>query len=756
MVYLVSNQLELFTSSNYKRMSVEDSIKVIESFNIIQFDTETSGLDCHINTLLCAQFGNDALDVRIVVDCTTVSIRLYKKVIESKCIIGQNLKFDIKFLFNYEIFPINCYDTMIVEQLLYLGYPKDVKKEGCVKFGLGEISLRRIGVDIDKSIRGDIIWRGLDESVIVYAANDVTWLEKIAYVQMADCRNKQCIAAAKLECDFVPVIAYMEWCGIRLDETKWKVKMTYDECIRDIFIKALNDFIIASASKRESYLTYITDYGKEDSDVDKERRSVLKYAIRREDLDIHTDFGANFEAYEGKPIELSESYITINRQGDLFTGFDIEPVCNVSWSSPKQVIDLAKTLGFDTVIQDKNTGDDKDTVIEKHLRRQKGICDPFLDMYFNYKEASKVCSTYGQSYINAINPKTQRIHTDFWQLGSKSGRMSCGSTHTNRDLAKLKGLPTKRQKNPKLHCGYPQLQNLPALEATRGAFVPNNGNIMCSSDYAALESRLGADIYEEAAMIEEYLNGSGDIHSLVAKGCFPEELKGISVKDIKKLRPDLRKKAKAPEFACQFGGGADAIQNALGCSREEAVVIEKNYYTLFQGIAKFKAEGSKLVRKNGYVLMCKLTGHKMYWWDHAQWCEEHRKFDSEFWDRYKYLKGTLSEEEFKELPIRKLVSKHFKASSKWDRMALNAPTQGSGIVILKYAITNFYVWIIKNGLFNKVLIDNLIHDEAVIEYPESMPDTYKVLQTCMEESSALFCKRLPIPASAECGDHWIH
>lgn len=53
-------------------------------------------------------------------------------------------------------------------------------------------------------------------------------------------------------------------------------------------------------------------------------------------------------------------------------------------------------------------------------------------------------------------------------------------------------------------------------------------------------------------MLKEYLEGSGDIHSLVAKACFPDELDGIDVSEIKTKRPDLRKKAKAPEFACQF------------------------------------------------------------------------------------------------------------------------------------------------------------------------------------------------------------
>lgn len=53
-------------------------------------------------------------------------------------------------------------------------------------------------------------------------------------------------------------------------------------------------------------------------------------------------------------------------------------------------------------------------------------------------------------------------------------------------------------------------------------------------------------------MLKEYIEGSGDIHSLAAKACFPDELEGVEIKDIKKLRPDLRKKAKAPEFECRL------------------------------------------------------------------------------------------------------------------------------------------------------------------------------------------------------------
>ena len=105
MIYLVSAQQKLFESTEYKQLSIEDSLAMINSWGIIQYDSETGGRDCHLCDLLCAQFGNDAADARIVVDCTTVDIKLYKEALETKWVIGQNLKFDLQFLYNYGIIP---------------------------------------------------------------------------------------------------------------------------------------------------------------------------------------------------------------------------------------------------------------------------------------------------------------------------------------------------------------------------------------------------------------------------------------------------------------------------------------------------------------------------------------------------------------------------------------------------------------------------------------------------------------------------
>lgn len=121
---------------------------------------------------------------------------------------------------------------MIVEQLLYLGYPPEYKDPiHGMSYSLQDIAKRRLNIFIDKTVRGQIQWRGIDDSVIKYAADDVVYLYDIMLSQLRDCKIKNCILAAKLECDFVPVIAYMEWCGIHLDETKWKAKMANDKKI---------------------------------------------------------------------------------------------------------------------------------------------------------------------------------------------------------------------------------------------------------------------------------------------------------------------------------------------------------------------------------------------------------------------------------------------------------------------------------------------------------------------------------------------
>ena len=684
MIYLVTLQQQLFQNEAYSLMTVEESLGMMHNWSVVQLDTETNGRDAHLCDFLCVQFGNDKDDARIVVDCTTVDVRKYKDILESKMCILQNAKFDLQFFFNYGIIIRNVYDTMIVEQLLHLGWPS-----GQISYALNAIAKRRLNIDIDKTVRGEIIWRGLDTQVIQYAAGDVTYLEKIMWSQVEDLKKQELMKAAQIECAFVPAISYLEWCGIHLDQEKWKAKMKSDLERLNQAEKLLNDFVVS-----------------------------------RPDL---------------------KDFVYIDTQGDLFTGFDLTPKVNINWASSTQVVKIAKILGFNTVTKDKKTGEDKDSVLEKLLKPQKGICDEFLKLYFDYQEHFKTVSSFGQGHLNAINPKTDRIHTQYKQLGAASGRMSCGSQQPNTDLAKVNQVPQKE-------CTYPNMQQLPADDATRGAFTAPEGYEWCSCDYSALESRLGADIYNEKSMLDEFLHGSGDMHSLCAYMVYKDQIpRDTPIKDIKKKYSHLRKEVKPIEFSQQFGGSEFAIQGAMGCTIEEARAFKEAYDSGFPGIADFKKKGSEFVRKNGYILMCKYSGHKMYWYDHKEWLERQASFTQDFWEDYRlHHKGTND-------AIAQEVSMHFKAASKYDRMALNAPTQGSGIVILKLAITDFFNWIVDNGYFGKVEIAALVHDEANIIYPIELHDIVPAkLKECMESAAAIICTKLPIPAEAEVGSHWIH
>lgn len=683
MIYLVTASQQLFESEIYKVISVEESLTIMNDWKMIQCDSETTGTYAKIDKLLCAQFGNPEKTIQVVVDCTTIDIRNYKGIMEKKYLIFQNGKFDLQFFYNYGIIPRKIYDTMVVEQLLHLGYPS-----GTISYSLKSIAQERLGINIDKTVRGQIIWRGLDEKVIEYAGNDVVWLYDIMKSQIEDCKKQGCMVGAKLECDFVPVIAYLEWCGIKLDANKWKAKMKKDKENLEEAIKNLNDFVVRTPSLKQ--------------------------------------------------------FTFIDRQGDLFSGFNLEPQVKINWSSSQQVVKVAKILGFNTTVQDKKTGEDKDSVLEKALKGQKGINDEFLRLYFDYQGYTKVVSSFGQGHLNAICPTDGRIHTIYKQLGATSGRMSCGSQQPNKTLAKANKV------NPS-ECKYPNIQQLPADEPTRAAFVAEKGNLMVDCDFSALESRLGADIYNEKSMQDEFLYGSGDIHSLCAKMVFHEELKDIDVKDVKHKRPDLRKLVKPIEFSQQFGGSEYAIMSSLGCSLEEATKFKKAYDSGFQGIAKFKEKGSKFVREHGYVLMNPLTGHKMYWWDWNHWKEVQNSYTPAFWEEYKTKhKGTGD-------VIEQEVKMHFKAASKWDRMALNAPTQNTGVDILKTAATDTFNWIVDNGYFGKVLLCALVHDEQLLEFPEKLKDTFpKLLEKIMLEAAAKFCKSVPIPAEAEVSTHWVH
>ena len=210
-----------------------------------------------------------------------------------------------------------------------------------------------------------------------------------------------------------------------------------------------------------------------------------------------------------------------------------------------------------------------------------------------------------------------------------------------------------------------------------------------------------------------------------------------------------------------FGAAAPTIAQSAHCSIKEAEQYIYNLEKGFSGVSKFASEGSKFVRKYGYILINPITGHKKYWWDHNKWVERQKTFTSEFWDRYRIIKENWNNSGPHSIwePIPKEiieVREHFQAAAKYDRDARNVVTQGTGAIIMKESMTRLFNWIVDNNYFNIVHICCSVHDELVLDYPKYLENIPKVLEKIMEESAAKYCKSLPIPAEASVGDHWIH
>ena len=220
MIYYVTGQRKLFggySGAKYKCITVEESFEVLNPLSIVGLDTETTGTEIWTGRLLLLQLGNK--ENQVVIDCTTIDINQYKDYLESnRLFIIHNAKFDLRWLYKEHIVVRNVYDTYLGEKILFLGFPP-----GIVSLSLQACCDRYLHVYLDKTVRGKI-HAGVTEEVIVYAANDVVYLEDIMNAQMKIIAQRGQQNALEIENKFVRVLAYIEFCGIKLDPSRWKAK----------------------------------------------------------------------------------------------------------------------------------------------------------------------------------------------------------------------------------------------------------------------------------------------------------------------------------------------------------------------------------------------------------------------------------------------------------------------------------------------------------------------------------------------------
>ncbi len=235
-------------------------------------------------------------------------------------------------------------------------------------------------------------------------------------------------------------------------------------------------------------------------------------------------------------------------------------------NSPKQLsFILFEKLGLPPIKKTK-TGYSTDAEVLETLSFSHEIAGKILD----YRELTKLKSTYADALGALINPDTGRIHTTFNQAVTSTGRLS--SSEPN-----LQNIPIRTEEGRKI----------------RAVFVPGNeDSVILSADYSQIELRVLAHFSKDELLVESFKKGE-DIHARTAARVFGVPLQNVT--------PDMRTKAKAVNFGIIYGISDFGLARGIGISRGEAARFIESYFHHYKGVKEFLDEVVAKAKEDGYV-----------------------------------------------------------------------------------------------------------------------------------------------------------
>src|SRR6202012_1805601 len=205
----------------------------------------------------------------------------------------------------------------------------------------------------------------------------------------------------------------------------------------------------------------------------------------------------------------------------------------------------------------------------------------FPKKILEWRQVSKLKSTYTDALPEYVNPQTHRVHTSFALAATTTGRLSSSDPN-------LQNIPIRTEEGRKI----------------RRAFVADKGQKLVSADYSQIELRLLAEIAQIEQLRKAFRDGL-DIHAMTASEMF-----GVPVKN---MPGEVRRRAKAINFGIIYGISAFGLANQLGIGRDEAGAYIKKYFERFPGIRDYMEESKAYAKQNGYVLT--LFGRKCHYPD---------------------------------------------------------------------------------------------------------------------------------------------
>ncbi len=360
--------------------------------------------------------------------------------------------------------------------------------------------------------------------------------------------------------------------------------------------------------------------------------------------------------------------------------------------SPKQLSELLfTTLGLDTKKSKKTkTGFSTDASVLEKLQGDH----PVVDAVIEHRTLSKLKSTYVDKLPTLIRPDTGRVHTDFNQAVTVTGRLSSSE---------------------------PNLQNIPIRTAfsrqIRKAFLPREGWLLAGADYSQIELRILAHLSQEPTLLEAYRNNE-DVHRLTARIMLEKD----------DISSDERRLAKIINFGVIYGMGASRFAREAGVSSKEAKGFIDRFNERYPRVFAYLQQMQREAIAQGYVET--ILGRRRYF-----------NFSS---DSLKQLRGKDPDS---------IDLKAIKLRDQFDaqmlRAAANAPIQGSSADIIKLAMIALAPKIDPS----EACLLLQVHDELVLEVrPDAWARLETTIKTTMEEAISL---SVPLLVEIHAGKNWM-
>lgn len=613
------------TNDNFENSTIDEMLSYLKSISEIGLDTETTGFFNHNNKVICLQLGDKEIQY-VISEESLIELSKNNRFIElskTKLFLGHNLKFDYKFMLMYGIDIINMYDTQLAEMILTTGYEH---KEGDLT--LKNVCKKYTGVDLDKTIRGNIHKEGLSDRVIIYAAEDVEHLNNIRLAQLQQLEELDLLPVLYLENTSLRVYAKMEYYGIKLDKSNW---------------------INTSKAIRESTKT-----------IENELDTILLNSC-------------------------NTHYLKTKYVNNQLTLFDIDSrKVNINWASPAQKLAALNDLG----VKLEDTG--MPTLIENSHKH------PIISKLIEFSKHNKLVTSFGMDFLKFINPVTNRVHTNVWQI-INSGRISMKD---------------------------PNLLQIPAHGDLAGeikkSFIAEDNYTLIDSDFSGMELRIIAELSQDPLWVETFINGE-DLHSILCAKTFNIGLDEVKNPFPYKPEVNYRFVQKTVNFGLSYGMSEFKLSSTIQVSIEHAKTIINDFFAAVPKVKKFLDTIGKAGREAGRIRAPKPFRRIRWFPKHAE----------------------------------AVATNNTKILGEIERASKNHPIQSCNANITKLALIYIQERIDKESLDAKILL--AIHDAILVEAHDSIVDYMKeVMQEEMIRAAKSVIHTIPVVVDTVTGKYWKH